>query len=135
MSSASLSCSGGIELAKGCCVSGLGWLGVLLLKVRICICIRCASVHICIYIHDSTLQHTATHCNTLQHTATHCNTLQHIATHCNTLRHDGHHVTLGSSKPGSRTIMLQNSSKNFWYYAPPFTFLHFYICKNHIFTF
>ena len=41
----------------------------------------------CVYIHCSTLQHTATHCNTLQHTATRCNTLQHAATHCNTLEH------------------------------------------------
>jgi len=34
--------------------------------------------------HQSTLQHTATHCNTLQQPAIHCNTLQHIATHCTT---------------------------------------------------
>ena len=65
---------------------------------------------ICIYIHCSTLQHTATRHTTLQHTnpssvgesecqsiaATHCNALQHIATHFNTLQHTATHQSIFS---------------------------------------
>jgi len=42
-----------------------------------------------LFVCNTLLQHTATHCNTLQHTATHFNTLQHTAIRCNTL-HNSH---------------------------------------------
>ena len=66
-------------------------------------CIRHTATQYCVWIHCTTLQHTATHCNTLQHTATHCNTLQctatqnntlqHVAMKCNTLQHAATHRT------------------------------------------